>query len=127
MDIRKRVRSRLTSTYVDVYSENLYQLLLRNAKEHVPEFKKKLVALSYSNSKLLFQNWIYRYDMDKGGSNDGDKKYYSGTSHAKRDVSGWTGRKNHGNAAGGIPLGKWWNGAEYRDVETFVEGIWCFD
>ena len=56
MDIRKRVRSRLTSTYVDVYSENLYQLLLRNAKEHVSEFKKKLVALSYSNSKLLFQN-----------------------------------------------------------------------
>ena len=43
MDIRKRVRSRLTSTYVDVYSENLYQLLLRNAKEHVPEFKRKLV------------------------------------------------------------------------------------
>ena len=25
-------------------------------EEHVPEFKKKLVALSYSNSKLLFQN-----------------------------------------------------------------------
>ena len=31
--IRKRVGSRLTSTYVDVYSEDLYQLLLRNAKD----------------------------------------------------------------------------------------------
>ena len=31
--IRKRVGSRLTSTYVDVYSDDLYQLLLRNARE----------------------------------------------------------------------------------------------
>ena len=31
--IRKRIGSRLTSTYVDVYSDELYQLLLRNAKE----------------------------------------------------------------------------------------------
>lgn len=31
--IRKRIGGRLTSTYVDVYSEELYQLLLRNAKE----------------------------------------------------------------------------------------------
>jgi hypothetical protein len=31
--IRKRVGSRLTSTYVDVYSDELYQLLLRNARE----------------------------------------------------------------------------------------------
>ncbi|MDD7337258.1 MAG: cell filamentation protein Fic, partial [Ruminococcus sp.] len=28
--VRKRVGSRVTSTYVDVYSEELYQLLLRN-------------------------------------------------------------------------------------------------
>ena len=31
--IRKRVNGRLTSTYVDVYSDDLYQLLLRNTKE----------------------------------------------------------------------------------------------
>ena len=31
--LRKRVGSRLTSVYVDVYSDHLYQLLLRNAKE----------------------------------------------------------------------------------------------
>jgi len=31
--VRKRVASKLTSTYVDVYSDELYQLLLRNAKE----------------------------------------------------------------------------------------------
>lgn len=37
--IRKRVGGRLTSTYVDLYSEELYQLLLRNAKE-ARELKK---------------------------------------------------------------------------------------
>ena len=31
--VRKRVASKLTSTYVDAYSDELYQLLLRNAKE----------------------------------------------------------------------------------------------
>lgn len=30
--IRKRVAGKLTSTYVDAYSEELYQLLLRNAR-----------------------------------------------------------------------------------------------
>ena len=39
--IRKRVGSRLTSTYVDVYSDDLYQLLLRNARE-ARELKKRL-------------------------------------------------------------------------------------
>ncbi len=39
--MRKRVGSRLTSSYVDVYSEDLYQLLLRNAKE-LRELKKSL-------------------------------------------------------------------------------------
>ena len=39
--IRKRTGSRLTSTYVDVYSEELYQLLLRNAKE-ARELKKQI-------------------------------------------------------------------------------------
>ena len=31
--MRKRAAGKLTSTYVDVYSDELYQLLLRNAKE----------------------------------------------------------------------------------------------
>ena len=39
--IRKRVNGRLTSTYVDVYSDDLYQLLLRNTKE-VRELKKQI-------------------------------------------------------------------------------------
>lgn len=31
--VRKRVDGRLISTYVDAYSDELYQLLLRNARE----------------------------------------------------------------------------------------------
>ncbi|MCR5725891.1 MAG: Fic family protein [Lachnospiraceae bacterium] len=46
--IRKRVGSRLTSTYVDVYSDDLYQLLLRNARE-ARELKKKIRGI---NKKL---------------------------------------------------------------------------
>lgn len=43
--IRKRVGSRLTSTYVDVYSDDLYQLLLRNARE-ARELKKTIRAIT---------------------------------------------------------------------------------
>lgn len=39
--IRKRVGGRLTSTYVGLYTEELYQLLLRNAKE-ARELKKQI-------------------------------------------------------------------------------------
>jgi len=39
--IRKRVGSRLTSTYVDLYTEELHQLLIRNAKE-ARELKKQI-------------------------------------------------------------------------------------
>lgn len=39
--IRKRVGSRLTSTYVGEYSDELYQLLLRNARE-ARELKKNI-------------------------------------------------------------------------------------
>ena len=46
--IRKRVGSRLTSTCVDVYSDDLYQLLLRNARE-ARELKKKIRGI---NKKL---------------------------------------------------------------------------
>lgn len=39
--VRKRAGSRVTSTYVDVYSEELYQLLLRNNRES-RELKKQI-------------------------------------------------------------------------------------
>ena len=39
--IRKRVSGRLTSTYVDLYTEELHQLLLRNAKE-ARELRKQI-------------------------------------------------------------------------------------
>ena len=56
--IRKRVAGKLTSTYVDVYSDELYQLLLRNAKERKDLYKsirkinKELVALGYEDEEL---------------------------------------------------------------------------
>ena len=39
--IRKRINGKLTSTYVNVYSDELYQLLLRNSKE-ARELKKQI-------------------------------------------------------------------------------------
>lgn len=51
--IRKRVGSRLTSTYVDVYSEELYQLLLRNNRE-VREFKKQIRKIEKQLAELGF-------------------------------------------------------------------------
>ena len=56
--IRKRVGSRLTSTYVDVYSEDLYQLLLRNNREarelrkQIRHIEKDLAALGYAEADL---------------------------------------------------------------------------
>lgn len=56
--IRKRIGSRLTSTYVDVYSEDLYQLLLRNARElkelrkSIRKIEKKLAEIGYTASVL---------------------------------------------------------------------------
>ena len=56
--IRKRIGSRLTSTYVDVYSDDLYQLLLRNAKESrelkktIRRLTKKLTELGYTSNEL---------------------------------------------------------------------------
>lgn len=57
--IRKRVGSRLTSTYVDVYSDDLYQLLLRNAKElkelrkNLRKIEKKLAELGYKSTEFI--------------------------------------------------------------------------
>lgn len=56
--IRKRVESRLTSTYVDIYSDDLYQLLLRNSKElrelrkKVRKIEKRLADLGYEANDL---------------------------------------------------------------------------
>lgn len=56
--IRKRVGSRLTSTYVDVYSDNLYQLLLRNSRDarefrkNIRRLDKELAVLGYSDTEL---------------------------------------------------------------------------
>lgn len=56
--IRKRVGSRLTSTYVDVYSDELYQLLLRNAREtrelrkQLRKIEKELASLGYEEIEL---------------------------------------------------------------------------
>lgn len=56
--IRKRVAGKLTSTYVDVYSEELYQLLLRNAKEarelnkEIRKVNKQLAECGYEDKEL---------------------------------------------------------------------------
>lgn len=56
--MRKRVAGKLTSTYVDVYSDELYQLLLRNAKERkdlnktIRKINKDLAALGYEDKEV---------------------------------------------------------------------------
>lgn len=56
--IRKRVAGKLTSTYVDVYSDELYQLLLRNAREsrelnkNIRQINRKLALLGYGDKEL---------------------------------------------------------------------------
>lgn len=56
--IRKRIAGKLTSTYVDVYSDELYQLLLRNTKEarelnkNIRWINKKLLLLGYEDKEL---------------------------------------------------------------------------
>lgn len=56
--IRKRIASRLTSEYVDVYSDALYQMLLRNAREarelkkQIRRIEKQLAQQGYTESEL---------------------------------------------------------------------------
>lgn len=56
--IRKRVGSRLTSTYVDSYSDDLYNLLLRNNREakdirkQLRKIEKELALLGYIETEL---------------------------------------------------------------------------
>lgn len=57
--IRKRVAGKLTSTYVGVYTEELYNLLLRNAGEtreirkKLRHIEKQLAAIGYSEDELF--------------------------------------------------------------------------
>ena len=59
--IRKRVGSRLTSTYVDIYSDILYETLLRNAAEAreirkaLRKTEKELAAAGYEGTALSGQ------------------------------------------------------------------------
>lgn len=56
--IRKRIGSRLTSKYVDAYSDLLYQLLLRNAREardlkkSIRRVEKELAVLGFVENEL---------------------------------------------------------------------------
>ena len=56
--VRKRVAGKLTSTYVGVYTEELYNLLLRNAREAreirklLRNIEKQLAAAGYSEDEL---------------------------------------------------------------------------
>ncbi len=56
--VRKRVLGKLTSTYVGLYSNELYQLLLKNAKEskelkkEIRTIDKKLAELGYEEESL---------------------------------------------------------------------------
>lgn len=56
--MRRRVAGKLTSTYVDVYSEELHQLLLRNAAEarelrkQIRRIDKRLAALGFAEGEL---------------------------------------------------------------------------
>lgn len=56
--IRKRIGGHLTSTYVGLYSEDLYQLLLRNSKElkdlrrQLRKIDKQLADLGYTSYEL---------------------------------------------------------------------------
>lgn len=56
--VRKRVAGKQTSTYVGVYTEELYNLLLRNAREAreirkaLRSIEKQLAAVGYSEDEL---------------------------------------------------------------------------
>ncbi|MBQ3335179.1 MAG: Fic family protein [Eubacteriaceae bacterium] len=56
--VRKRVGSRLTSTYVDIYSDELYQFLLRSNREaktlrkNIRQTDKRLAELGFSSGEL---------------------------------------------------------------------------
>lgn len=56
--IRKRVAGKLTSEYIDVYNEDLYAFLLKNAqqakelKKQIRKIEKQLAFMGYSDNEL---------------------------------------------------------------------------
>ena len=56
--VRKRIAGKLTSTYVDAYSDELYQLLLKNSRDartlrkRIRQIEKELSLLGYNDSEL---------------------------------------------------------------------------
>lgn len=56
--VRKRELGKLKSEYVDIYSEELHNLLLRNAKEakslrkEIRKIERELASFGYSNDEL---------------------------------------------------------------------------
>lgn len=66
--VRKRIGSKVTSKYVDVYSDNLYELLLRNAREakevrrEIRHIEKDLAKLSYQ-AQTLNQRVVLNLDF----------------------------------------------------------------
>mgnify|MGYP000378730382 FL=1 len=52
--VRRRVGSRLNSTYVDIYSDELYALLLRNARE-AREYRKNIRQLNRELAQLGYK------------------------------------------------------------------------
>ena len=51
--VRKRIGSRVTSTYVDVYSDELYQILLRSNRES-RELRKNIRKIDQQLAQLGF-------------------------------------------------------------------------
>ena len=66
--VRKRSGSKVTSKYVDVYSDNLYEILLRNAREskelrrEIRHIEKDLVKLGYQE-QLLKERVVLNLDF----------------------------------------------------------------
>lgn len=62
--VRKRIAGKLTSTYVDIYSDELYQLLLRNARDaralnkRIRQIEKELSNIGYEEATL--SNRVYQ-------------------------------------------------------------------
>lgn len=52
--VRKRIGSKVTSKYVDVYSDNLYELLLRNARD-AKEVRREIRHIEKDLAKLGYQ------------------------------------------------------------------------
>lgn len=66
--VRKRIGSKVTSKYIDVYSDNLYEILLRNAREskelrrEIRHIEKDLVKLGYQE-QLLKERVVLNLDF----------------------------------------------------------------